>query len=330
MKLVLTHDSALQLLRARREHGYENIKPARLGTLDDCACSLRELESFALPFLLDNAQTIHVLAPSSSREYRSKVHACHVMASEIPRGSFYKESEGVYSATPELLFVQRASTVSLIELALFGLELCGTYTLRSDGDFGFSNCPAASTRRRLFSFAQNARPMRGASRAVQALKWVVDGSNSPMESALMLFLCLPVYRGGYGFPLPSLNPREALSAPSVRSLNQETIRCDLHWTDKKVAVEYDSSQEHLKSSTAARDAMRQNALGYEGHTVIRVTPQMVASPVEFDVVAEQLAKALKRRMPRDIYVLSKARLSLRPQLFPWLYQTHYESVGAAD
>lgn len=251
------------------------------------------------------------------------------MAGRPPRNSFYKESEGVYAATPELLFVQMASKLSVVELALFGLELCGTYTLRSDGNFGSSGCPKATTHKRLLSFAENARPMRGASLAIQALKWVVDGSNSPMESALMLFLCLPVYRGGYGFPLPSLNPQEKLSETSAKALNQDTIRCDLHWLDKKVAVEYDSSQEHLDSSTAARDAIRQNALGYEGTTVLRVTPKMIAAPAEFDDMVAQLAKALKRRMPRDVYVLSKARVALRPQLFPWLLETRREKIWYA-
>lgn len=320
MKLVLTHDTALQLLRARREHGYESGVPANIRTLDDCACSLSEIEQFGLPLLVDNSKTIHVLVDSQASERHSSVHVCHVMSGGVPRGAFYQESDQMYVATPELLFVQQANVLSPVDLMLFGLELCGTYTRSASGDLKFQNCPEATTREKLHQFAERARKchVRGAGIAQKSLRWVIDGSNSPMESALMLFLCLPIHRGGYGLPLPSLNPKRKLGKKAAQMLHQEAIRCDLHWLDKNVVVEYDSTQEHLNPAAAARDALRSDALGLENTSVVRITPQMITRPAEFDKIVRALARAIKKRMEPEAYDMTKARIELRKRLFPWL------------
>ena len=318
MKLVLSHETALSHLRAHRERGRDRLAPARIRTLEDCACSLREIETFSLPFLVDNEHTLHVLVPSLAKEQRSKTHTCHVLTGSIPSGAFWRIGNSVYVASPELLFVEMASKLSLIELVLFGLELCGTYTLRSDGQIGFCNCPAATTKQLLSSFVKRAKGMRGAAKASQALRWVVDGSNSPMESSLMLYLCLPVRLGGYAFRLPDLNPTTQLGKKASMVLDYESIRCDLHWIKERVAVEYNSTQEHLNPRAAAKDARRANTLGYTDINLITVTPHMIVDHTQFDGVAKQLGKALGVRMDSRKLLYSKARRELRALLFPWL------------
>lgn len=318
MKLVLSHETALSHLRAHRERGRDRIAPARIRTLDDCACSLKQVETFSLPFLVDNEHTLHVLAPSLAKQQKSKVHRCHVLTGEIPSGAFWKVGEGVYVASPELLFVEMVPRLSLIELILFGLELCGTYTLRADGELGFCNCPAATTVQLLDSFVKRANGMRGATKASQALRWVANGSNSPIESSLMLYLCLPVRMGGYGFRLPDLNPSLNLGKKAARILDYEKMRCDLHWLKEGVVIEYDSTEEHLNPKSAAQDARRANTLGYKDIRLITVTPQMIANHAQFDGVARQLGKALGVRVDSRRLLYSKARRELREQLFFWL------------
>ncbi len=211
-----------------------------------------------------------------------------------------------------------AVQLSFIDLILLGLELCGTYTLRADGELGFESAPIATTKKRLRSFAERAKGMRGAAIALRALRWVVDGSNSPMESALMLFLCLPVRMGGYAFPLPSLNPSTDLGKKASLMLDQQAMRCDLHWIKEHVVVEYDSSEEHLNPQAAAQDSRRANLLQYKDICVISVTPQIIANHVQFDSVAKQLAKALGIRIDARKLLYSKKRRELRSQLFFWL------------
>lgn len=317
MKLVLSHDTALSHLRAHRERGRERLAPARIYTLDDCACSLRQVESFSLPFLVDNERLLHVLVPSREKMHRSKTHICHVMMGDVPRGAFCKIGDGVYVASAELLFVEMASKLTFVELILLGLELCGTYTLHSDGSGNAEGCPAATNKRQLSSFVERAQGMRGAAMARRAIRWVVDRSNSPMESALMLFLCLPVRMGGYAFRLPDLNPSMNLGKKAARMLDHDSMRCDLHWVKERVAIEYNSSQEHLNPNAAAQDARRANTLRYKEVDLITVTPQMIVDHVQFDGVVKQLAKALGVRMDSRKLLYSKARRELRDQLFPW-------------
>lgn len=318
MKLVLSHETALSHLRAHRERGRDSIAPARVRSLQNCACSLSDIESFALPFLVDNERKLHVLVPTLAMKHKSQTHTCHVLTGEIPQGSFWRLEEGIYVASPELLFVEMTTKLSLVDLILFGLELCGTYTLRADGEPGFSSAPAATSKKRLRSFVERAKGMRGTAIAQRALKWVRDGSNSPMESALMLFLCLPVKMGGYAFPLPDLNPPTTLGKKAAKMLDQYSMRCDLHWVKERVAVEYDSSEEHLNPRAAAQDAQRANILQYRDIDVISVTPQMISDHVKFDSVARQLAKALGTRMGSRKLLYSQARRELRSQLFFWL------------
>ena len=134
----------------------------------------------------------------------------------------------------------------------------------------------------------------------------------------MLYLCLPVRLGGYAFPLPDLNPTMNLGKRAARMLDYETMRCDLHWTKRHVAIEYDSSEEHLNPRTAAQDARRANTLRYKDIRLISVTPQMITDHAQFDGVARQLAKALGLRMDSRKLIYSKARRELRGQLFFWL------------
>lgn len=326
MKLVLSHETALSHLRAHRECGYEAMMPARVRTLDDCVCSLHQIEEFSLPFLVDNENSLHVLVPSLSKKQKSKDHVCHVLTGELPHGAFWRIGNGVYAASPELLFVEMATVLSFVDLVLFGLELCGTYTLRPHSDEGMRNCPVATTKTRLRSFVRRAKGMRGATIAQRALKWVVDGSNSPMESSLMLLLCFPIRLGGYAFRLPDLNPSMTLGRKAAQMLDYGSMRCDLHWIKEHVAIEYDSTTEHLNPRAAAQDARRANTLRYKDIELITVTPQMIADHNQFDGVAKQLAKALGARMNSEKLLYSKARRELREQLFPWLLNSACNSI----
>ena len=98
MKLVLSHETALSHLRAHRERRRDRIVPSRIRTLDDCACSLHQIETFSLPFLVDNEHTLHVLVSSLAKEQKSKTHTCHVLTGSIPSGAFWKIGDSVYAA----------------------------------------------------------------------------------------------------------------------------------------------------------------------------------------------------------------------------------------
>ena len=231
---------------------------------------------------------------------------------------FRRIGKNAYITSPELTFVHMATRLETIDLIRLGMELCGTYAPCPFSD-RFDGRSPVTDKQRILSLCERAAGIPGAAIATKALRWVVDNSNSPAETALVLFLCLPVRLGGYGFEFPDMNPETPLGKRSSQMLGQqEKMRCDLHWVDQRVVVEYDSDQEHLTSQSASRDAARRNVLGYKDIEVITVRKPMIDSPRAFDNVVKQLARALGRRLrPRDME-LTPARAILRAKLFPWL------------
>lgn len=316
MKLVLSHTSALDFIRAERWRRGE-LHPARITTLADCASSLAEVESVRIPAFDQSQRKLEVLVPSPSKACRSSDHVCRVLLSPPITGMFCKIADNGYITSPEMTFVQMANRLDLISLIKLGMELCGTYAPCPYSD-RFDERPAVTNKNKLLSYCKRASGIRGAATALKALRWVVDGSNSPAETALVLYLCLPVRMGGYGFAFPDMNPETQLGMRASKMHGYSSMRCDLHWVEANTAVEYDSDQEHLTSQSAARDAGRRNVLGYKDIAVITVRKPMIASPSAFDDVARQLAHQLGRRIrPRDLEFTS-ARADLRIALFPWL------------
>ena len=316
MKLVLSHTSALDFIRAERWRRGE-LRPARITTLADCASSLADVESIRIPAFDQSQSKLEVLVSSPGKAFRSKDHVCRILLTPPISGMFCKIADKAYVTSPEMTFVQMANRLDFLNLVKLGMELCGTYAPCPYSD-RFDERPPVTSKNKLLSFCKRASGVRGATTARKALRWVVDGSNSPAETALVLFLCLPVRMGGYGFTLPDMNPETPLGERASRMHGYSSMRCDLHWTESATVVEYDSDQEHLTSQSAARDAGRRNVLGYKDITVITVRKPMIASPSAFDNVARQLAHQLGRRLrPRDL-VLTPARADLRIALFPWL------------
>ncbi len=230
---------------------------------------------------------------------------------------FCKIAENAYITSPEMTFAQMANRLDFLSLIELGMELCGTYAPCPYSD-RFDERPPVTSKSKLLAFCNRALGVRGSATARKALRWIVDGSNSPAETALVLYLCLPVRMGGYGFEFPDMNPKTPLGARASKMHGYDSMRCDLHWVEAATVVEYDSDREHLTSQSASRDAGRRNVLGYKDIAVITVRKPMIASVSAFDNVVRQLAHQLGRRLrPRDLE-LTPVRADLRIALFPWL------------
>ena len=278
---------------------------------------MSEVKSIAIPAFEQSDKRLEVLVGTESDRQRSEEHVCRSLKAEPITGMFCRIDRNAFVTSPEMTFVQMATRLSQIELLKLGMELCGTYAFDPFSS-NFDNRDPVTSKRKIAAFCRRASTVRGAAKAAKALRWIVDGSNSPAETSLMLYLCLPVRLGGYGFSLPEMNPTTQLSQQASRMLGYGSMRCDLHWQDSHVVVEYDSDQEHLNSRTASVDAARRNVLGFEDITVISVHKPMLENPIAFNGVAKQLARALGRYLrPRDLEY-TDARRSLHKQLFPWV------------
>ena len=130
---------------------------------------------------------------------------------------------------------------------------------------------------RLRRYAELARGFYGRGRALRALKYVVPGSASPMETALVMLLCLPCSLGGYGLPLPVMNHHVGQNMPRDSIAGKEYYVCDLYWPDAGLDVEYDSDLCHTGPDRIADDSARRDALKELGVDVITVTWQQIRS-----------------------------------------------------
>jgi very-short-patch-repair endonuclease len=132
-----------------------------------------------------------------------------------------------------------------------------------------------------------------------------------------MLLCLPPRFGGYGLALPELNKRIELSPRERVVLGNRYFACDLYWTEKRVAVEYDSAQYHTAQEKQERDAIRRNLLEGHGVRVITATRWQVSDEGQFDKLAWQIARAVGKRLraPKKEHVA--ARSALRKIAFDW-------------
>ena len=132
------------------------------------------------------------------QRWRSERAVCHVHEQVFPRGSFVRLSEGVYVASPELCFVQMASTLTLPKLLLLGCEFCGSFTTHGGG---YAQRPPLSNTGRMKAYVSRADAIHGVKKARQDCGILL--MRPPLQESLRLlcFLaCLAVWEAmGLGF-----------------------------------------------------------------------------------------------------------------------------------
>lgn len=207
MNRYLSHTSALEWLAYakadplapaaadRRErlprHDGTPLPPAGKTTRAD----VDGLASFGLGYL---AKPVHLLVPSSECRIRCADARCHVRSGPFPARSFLPIDEGTFSSSPELAFVQMAEVLDCPRLVKLGDELCGIYGIETVGIVDFDRTSPFTTVKRLGRFLLKAECMPGLVKARKAVRHIAPGSASPMETAIVLLLCLPPRLGGYG------------------------------------------------------------------------------------------------------------------------------------
>ncbi|MBQ9005541.1 MAG: DUF559 domain-containing protein [Atopobiaceae bacterium] len=177
-------------------------------------------------------------------------------------------------------------------LLFLGMELCGRYGI--DGDV-FLRKQACSTDM-LLAVAREERGVHGKKRALAIAPRVLDGSASPMESALTLILSSDCEQGGFGLPRPTLNHALPVEGAARALWDDDFITPDMLWEDVKLVVEYDSNLHHSASRRIARDARRRDVLEEMGYRVITVGTEQMGNYLEL----ERIARIIAARFGMDI------------------------------
>lgn len=316
MTIFVSHISALEFWRSPAAPA--NPIACRVERAPDRYFSQRAIQSFG-----EFASTYAITTPAhfavANRAARGK-SACarfHVWGNRSTAGLFVRVSKDVLVASPELCFVQMATSLSLIELIALGFELTGSYA-----GTRFDRAKPLTTLAKLNACMLKLSGIHGRKKAVRALRYIQENSASPRETALAMLLALPRRMGGYGIPRATLNApiRRTHIVAQRQNRNhhgtnpKRTFRCDLLWPDRKVAVEYDSDSFHTGAQSICRDAERRNELLSQGIAVITITNGQIINAHALDEAVGRIVKLCRFRIRKRANEYLMKRYALRKTL----------------
>ena len=292
MRVFICKQSAVRFWLSAWSDGVDPHALSPVRSLRYAVNNAKQVQEFALERFGFTDYPLDILVADPNLRCISDVHRTHLWSSTITPGSFVEIARGIFVSSPAFAFVQMATELDAVDLSKLGIELCGCYRI-DDIDFrGFSQVDPRIELEQLKGYVSKSSNCRGIKAARSATRWIASVSASPMETNLVLILCLPTRFGGYGFPVPLMNYRIELDETASRMAGKSYYKCDGYWPEFKVAMEYESDMFHTGSEKIASDSLRRNVLGYLGITVITVTRQQLYSIQGMESVARQLAKAI--------------------------------------
>ena len=336
MKLYLAPESSLELIRyLRSTNGEDGLMgtPMRKRMLVDAINTSRgidELDTTAHYWLEHAGSPIHALVPERAKGTSTKRLVTHVLGEPAPNGGIIDLGHNVAICSPQFAFMLMTTQIDLVDAVKLGMEFCGTYSRwrlepANMGDPYYAerpesractfDVPIAMNLKRTESFVNRQRGHRGALGARAALRWMAEGSASPMETAVYLLLCLPKRLGGYGFPKPVLNPRLIVSNPDGKKERHP----DLFWLGANIDIEYNSDEAHSGEWSRYRDSKREIELVVGNVTVLPLTRAQLMDAGEFDTFAQGLRRLLGIRARAADPTWVERRDALRQRLLAdWL------------
>ncbi len=242
------------------------------------------------------------LIPSSiNRTHVGKYYICHWQKAGVPPNSFFKiPNLNIYVACPELTFLHAARHLSFASLVQLGFELCSQYYADQSERFGQARRTLVTTSEQIIAYAKASNHISGCAKALHAAKYVLNDSNSPMETRLAIMLELPIRLGGYGLGELEMNGAISLSKHGRELIGTSEIRGDLVWRKKRLAVEYNSKTVHNNDVTYYNDNNRDTALKDSGWQYIGVTPDNIKTFSSMENIAEIIRRQLGRRAKKEL------------------------------
>lgn len=236
---------------------------------------------------------VSLISNSVNRSHEGRFYTTRCQKAPLPSNSFFKiPNHEIYVACPELTFVQAARSLDIVSLVHLGFDLCSQYYADKNAEFGQSNRTIITTKEQLIAYAKSSNHMHGSAKAIRAARYVLDNSNSPMETRLAILLELPIRLGGYGLSGLEMNRAIELSKHSRALLGITEIRGDLVWRKKRLAVEYNSKIVHNNDAAFYNDVNRATALKDSGWKYIGVTPDNIKTFFAMENLASIIRKQL--------------------------------------
>lgn len=270
----------------------------------------------ALKSELNATGPLDVLVSSANGKRNDQVTVSHVASRPLPAASFRRAEfpSGAIACvcSPELVFLQLASTYTVDEAIYFGFALCSSYRIDAASKGGVAHREGAdkplTSTKQLAAFLDAVPGMRGCVKARRALAFVKDGARSPMESALAMGYGLPTRLGGFNVGKVALNQAVRVTSGTTSEGTRYATRIpDLTITargkdgiERNVLLDYDADAVHATRTGLARNARRRNQLAtIDSAAYISMSTDQALEYRSYADVAEQIRIALKRpRTPK--------------------------------
>jgi hypothetical protein len=251
------------------------------------------------------AAMTEVTVTEARHRFSRKDRLVHLCELPLPRGAVVL-CDGRRMASPPLLFLQMAGELDIHRLILLGLQLCAHPPGRL--------AEAITTVSRLTAFAEKCHGHQGRRKALRALRYVQDGSASPMESLAFMLLTLPHMLGGYGLHGAAFNQEIPLTPEARRRLGQQRCFADLYYRQARLALEYDSFAHHHTPTEQGRDLVRASVLERLGIEVMRFGTIQLYERTATEELARNVAARLGRRLRVRTEAFEAAHQALRALL----------------
>ena len=285
--IILSHRTALAYMRFVGSAAVSSMKRIDVrhafDDLDAPRAAFERFETFAA-FKGFDVRCPHLLCSVEKRKKSDERVTFHAVA-ELPRGSILLIEPDVCMVSPEMLFLQLAYGADVLDAVQLGFELCGIYSYPFQIQRDFSERAPFVSRRAMDRFLESQEGVPGVGAARRAMRYVVEGSASQMETACAMMLGLPYRLGGLNFPKFTINQKIEISKRLQAEMGRTQCFCDLAWFDRGVVFEYDSNAYHVGAERIAADSDRRNALLRMGYKVVTLTGNQMGDAREFMRVA---------------------------------------------
>ena len=169
---------------------------------------------------------IHIMVPNDAQRHKGVEFCCHTRPQNLPDASFVKIADNVFVSSPELCFLQAARTYSLVDLVILANDLCAIYVQDSFSVYGQRRRAPITDVRKITEYLTSESKVYYSEKALKAIKYASDCSNSPIESMLAAIMKMSLASGGYALEGLRLNYDIKLSADAADYYGAETICSD--------------------------------------------------------------------------------------------------------
>ena len=323
---IVSHNAALALLAHIPNPRFGDSEPEVVSIAGACALSDQEAQEFIDRYDL-GIDVLDLMVPKRADRRRTKHVATHLCTNELPAGSFisldlWRGDLDAYVCSPELAFLQAAHDGGAAEAIYAGYAMTADYRLDNLAPGGVTSRDKGmrdgrlTTKELIAAYLGRASKVRGAAKAKALLPYVKEGSRSPRESGLCMFMSLPAHYGGFALGEAELNKKYFIRdgynegrkrklrvlerAPDITltakaEVGLDKVRAGLLPEVLTALVDYDSDAIHDGSEKIHKDAERRNELQLlNGAAYFTVTTDQASDYEKLVRLCERIRRKLHR------------------------------------